>query len=206
MSLQAFPVTNLPLYLPGDNSFTPFGDPFEDVTWTHASPGVFTVPGYEATNGDTLVFTTTGSNPLPGGFTANTQYFVVAASGDTFELSLTKGGGAISSTNAGTGATGVVVHFTASDAGIPAIPLPFKPGNTVVVANLTGGSLVLQGASDLGTPPQVGTNQPVYTGVPQGPGSWNTIATVPAGSFVEAQLGYDWIRVSTSATLTLLQS
>jgi Pectate lyase superfamily protein len=68
-------------------------------TATHASPCVFTAAGSYYSDG-TLVTLSGGS--LPGGFTATT-YFVVNASGATFELSATSGGSAIDSTSTGSG-------------------------------------------------------------------------------------------------------
>lgn len=213
--MQILSVTNLPIWLPGDAAFTPFGDPFSDVTVTHASPGVFTVPGYDATAGDTVIFSASPADAtpgtpgaLPGGITANTEYFVVSPSGDTFSVSLTKGGGAISTTSTGSGL--ITAHFTANDAGINNITLPFKPGNSVVVFNPSTSALVLQGAPDLSNQNLTGqpTQQPVYSGSPQGPGTYNTILTCGAavGFYGPVVVDYDWIRVSTSATLFLLQN
>ena len=68
-------------------------------TATHASPCVFTASGSYYSNG-TYVALSGGS--LPGGFTAQ-SYYVVNASGDTFELSATSGGTAINSTGTGSG-------------------------------------------------------------------------------------------------------
>jgi hypothetical protein len=201
--MQLLSISNLPTYLPGDKSFTPFGDPFSDVTVTHASPGVFTVPGYAATLNDTVVFSASPADAtpgtpgaLPGGIVANTQYFVVAPSGDTFSVSLTAGGSAISTT--GTGSGKITAHFTANDAGIPNIPLPFKPGNTVIAVNQGTSALVVQTAPDLGD----------GFGDPEGPGTWTAIGTfaAAAGAMLELQLNNDWIRVSTSGTVNLLQN
>jgi hypothetical protein len=68
-------------------------------TATHASPCVFTATGSHFSNG-TYVILSGGS--LPGGFSAQ-GYYVVSASGDTFELAATSGGSAINSTGTGSG-------------------------------------------------------------------------------------------------------
>lgn len=197
MSLQAINVTNLPIYLPADKAAIPFGDPLSDAAITLASPGVVTVPGYVPVNGDQISFSIpVGGGTLPVAIVAGTTYFVVNASAaaGTFNVSATKGGAGINTATASTGV--VTAHLLSGE--VYGLVLPFKPGNTVVVENNTGGSLVLQGASD--------TNGANY-GNPQGPGTWNTIATVPANSVLgNVQLGYDWIRVSTAGTLSLQQS
>ena len=72
------------------------------VTATIASPAVFT--GATIPNG-TLCWLenhTTGGY-LPGGFSQDVKYYVVATSGNTFELSLTSGGTAINSTGSQAG-------------------------------------------------------------------------------------------------------
>jgi hypothetical protein len=72
-----------------------------NFTVTIASPGVFTA-GYVLTNGTALTLTTTGY--LPAGLIPGTVYYVINASGATFNLSATYGGAAIntSGTQAGT--------------------------------------------------------------------------------------------------------
>lgn len=191
MSLQLLNVTNLPIYLPFDKAQVPFGDPIEGVTCTSASPGVVTAPGYAPTNGDAVSLSFTSGGSIPTGLTVGTTYYVVSASGNTFSLSATKGGSAINTSSTG---ANLVLHLLSNQ--VDGVPLPFKPGNTVVVVNLSGGTLVLQGANDSNT----------GYGVPGGPGSWNTIVSVPTVSIALATLSYDWIRVSTSGTLALLQS
>lgn len=191
--MQVLSVTNLPIYLPGDAAFNPFGDPLV-ATMTIAAPGVVTVQGYNPTNGDQVAFSTTGA--LPGGIVAGANLFVVASSGGTFEVSLTKGGAAITTTGSQSGVHSA--HFTTNDAGLQNIILPFKPGNSVLVFNPSASGLILQGAADTGT----------GFGEPAGPGSFSTILTCGAavGFYGPAQLGFDWIRVSTSATLQLVQN
>jgi hypothetical protein len=69
-------------------------------TATHASPCVFTAAGSSFANGTPVSLL--GAS-VPGGFTAGTSYFVVSASGDTFELSATYGGSAVNSSGTGSG-------------------------------------------------------------------------------------------------------
>lgn len=192
--MQVLNVTNLPIYLPNDKAPLPFGDPFSNAAFTLASPSVVTIPGYVPTNADQIQFSVSGAGVLPAAFTAGTTYFVVGANAATgaFNLSATRGGAAINAAQASTAP--VTAHLISGET--DGTVLPFKPGATVVVLNLTGGSLVLQGASDSNT----------GFGNPGGPGSYSTIATVAAGAAALAQLNYDWIRVSTAATLVLLQN
>jgi hypothetical protein len=192
MSLQVLQVKyGIPLYLPYDTAPVGFGEPFSDTTYTVASPGVFTVPGYVPTNGDTVVFSISSGGALPGGVTAGTVYYVVSASGDTFEISATSGGSAISVSSTGSGT--LTTHVVTEQAG--AITLPFKPGNTVIAFGTGAGSVALQSAPDLNT---------TGYGDPQGPGSWTTIATITEYQFVSVQLNNDWIQCSTSSGVIFL--
>jgi hypothetical protein len=81
------------------------GAPTATFTVTIATPAVFTVTGHGLNNGDVVVLTTTGA--LPTGLTASattaTQYFVVNASTDTFNLSTTLGGAAIATSGSQSG-------------------------------------------------------------------------------------------------------
>jgi hypothetical protein len=189
-------VSTLPIYLPYDEAHVPFGDVFEDVTCTSASPGVFTVPGYVPVLNDQVAITYLEGGSMPGGITYGQGYYVVSPSNDTFELSATEGGSAINTTSTG---ADLVAHLLSGQ--IDGVTLPFKPNNTCVVLNLTANSTTLQGAADSGqaTPGQ-GYNPPA------GPGSWSTIVTVAGGAAALAQLNYDWIRVTASGTLVLLQN
>jgi hypothetical protein len=73
-------------------------------TATHASPAVFT---WTPTAALTVLPNGTGvklsGGSLPAGFTAGTLYYVVGASGRTFQLSATVDGSAIASTGTGSG-------------------------------------------------------------------------------------------------------
>ena len=75
------------------------GAPSYSFTATHASPCVFTAAGSYYYNGANV--TLSGAS-LPAGFSAQ-SYYVVNASGATFELSATSGGSPINSTSTGSG-------------------------------------------------------------------------------------------------------
>jgi len=74
----------------------------QSVTISIASPAVITVPTTLPANGTPVVFTTSGA--LPTGITAGVTYYVINASGTTFNISATVGGSAIvtSGTQSGT--------------------------------------------------------------------------------------------------------
>lgn len=196
--MQLLNVGQLPIYLPYDYAHVPFGDPIEGVTATVAAPGIITVPGYDnPVAGDQIAFTYLSGGSLPAPLTtigstgAVTVYYVVAPiSGDTFAVSATKGGSAITTTSAG---SLVVAHLLSGQ--VDGVTLPFKPGNTVVVENNSGSTLILQGAND--------ANNGV--GPPQGPGSFSTILSLATGAQGMCQLGYDWIKCN-SGTLSLMQN
>jgi hypothetical protein len=199
--MQLLNVTNLPIYLPYDKAPIPFGDPFTGISSSGAESGgdVWTVPGYVPTAGDVVAFSTpgTGSPSLDASYTVGTSYYVVSPSTDTFKVSATKGGSAISATAGAS--TDITVHLISNQA--DGTVQPFKPNNSVVVVNLSGGTLVLQGAADSGQSTPGNGYAP-----PAGPGSWSTIVSVSTLSMALATLSYDWIRVSTSGTLQLLQN
>lgn len=71
------------------------------VTITIANPGVVTSAGHGLTNGQAVVFSTTGA--LPTGITAGTRYFVANKTDDTFEFEATVGGGSIETTGTQSG-------------------------------------------------------------------------------------------------------
>jgi hypothetical protein len=199
--MKVLQVTNLPIYLPADKAAVPFGDPLNDFSITLASPGVASLPGYVPVNGDALSLSIpVGGGTLPVALTVGTTYYVVGAVAATgaFNLSATKGGAAINTATASTGV--ITAHLLSGE--FYGVALPFKPGYTVVVENNTGGSLVLQGAPDTGQA-AAGTN--TYN-PPAGPGTFVTLATVAAGGAAEVVLSFDWIRVSTAATLILQQN
>jgi hypothetical protein len=68
-----------------------------------ASSSTFTAPGSSFSNATTVVMFATAGSALPGGFTAGTVYYVITASSDSFQLSATSGGSAVTVTADGSG-------------------------------------------------------------------------------------------------------
>lgn len=66
-----------------------------------AATNLITAAGHARINGDKVRVSSTTT--LPGGLSANTDYFVISMSGNTFKLSLTSGGTEIDITSTGTG-------------------------------------------------------------------------------------------------------
>lgn len=192
--MQLLSVSNLPIYLPYDTAAVPFGDPLEGITCTSASPGVITAPGYVPKLNDAVQLSFLAGGSMPTGLTAFTTYYVVSPSTDTFSVSATKGGSAINTSSTG---ASLVLHLVSQQ--VDGVPLPFKPGNTVLLQGAAG--LILQGANDSGVAaPGQGYNAPA------GPGSFSTIATIPASGSILVTLNFDWIRISTAATAVLIQN
>ena len=74
----------------------------QTVTISIATPAVFTISGTLPANGTPILFTTTGA--LPTGLSVGTTYYVINASGTTYNVSTTVGGSAVatSGTQSGT--------------------------------------------------------------------------------------------------------
>ncbi len=71
------------------------------VTITIAAPGVVTWTAHGHSNGDIVKFSTTGA--LPTGLVAATTYYIVGAATDTFQVSATSGGAAITTSGSQSG-------------------------------------------------------------------------------------------------------
>ena len=87
--------------------------PIQTFTVTIASPGVFTCNSHGLRNGDVVVLTSTGA--LPTGLTtspttAATQYFVINAAANTFNLSTTLNGTAINTSGSQSGTHTIHSH------------------------------------------------------------------------------------------------
>jgi hypothetical protein len=81
----------------GVNSGTEYG-------FTAATSGsLFSVAGTSFSNGQPVYLTVASGFTLPGGFSAGVLYYVISASGSTFQLSASSGGSAITVTSAGAG-------------------------------------------------------------------------------------------------------
>ena len=81
--------------------YTQLYNKYSVITVTIASPGVVTWTGHGLSNGDQIILDTTGA--LPTGLSVDTYYYVVNASTNTFELSLTSGGASINTSGSQSG-------------------------------------------------------------------------------------------------------
>lgn len=79
-------------------------------TVTIAAPGVFTKTAHGLVNGNTLTLKTTGA--LPTGLLATKTYYVVGAAANTFNLALTSGGAAITTTGTQSGVHTLIGPYT----------------------------------------------------------------------------------------------
>jgi len=82
-----------------------------------SSTGVLLAPGTSYSNGNTVCVFAPAGTTLPTGLTAGTIYFVVSASSDTFKLSATLGGSAISLSADGSGLVQAITTEAFSGAG-----------------------------------------------------------------------------------------
>lgn len=87
------------------------------VTITIAVPGVVTWTAHGLLANDEITFSTTGA--LPTGLTAGTKYYVLAPAANTFTLSATPGGAAITTTGTQSGVHTALVPTYISDSNCP---------------------------------------------------------------------------------------
>lgn len=78
---------------------------------------IFYAPGSAYSNTNTVVIFPTVGSETPGGFTAGTVYYVIDVSGDTFELSTTSGGDAVSVSADGSGLVTIIAPQAFGSAG-----------------------------------------------------------------------------------------
>ena len=83
------------------------------VTMTIASPCVVSLTAHGLSNGDPVVFNTSGA--LPTGLTAGTVYYVVNKAADTFEVAATVGGASINTSGAQSGTHKVATGNDSND-------------------------------------------------------------------------------------------
>jgi len=102
------------------------------VTISIAVPAVVSLTAHGLNNNDQVAFTTTGA--LPTGISVGTVYFVRNATANTYEISATSGGGAITTTGTQSG-----VHSASRAFGISTANFSFKTGNLPL---LTGALLI----------------------------------------------------------------
>ncbi len=69
-------------------------------------------PGHGFSNDDRCVFL---AENMPGGLGADTNYYVIGVSGDTFQVSLSSGGGAVAITSDGFARVGETAHLAISN-------------------------------------------------------------------------------------------
>lgn len=90
--------------------------------FTAATSDTFNIPGLTGVaNGDQITFLSTHGSALPTGITEGAVYFVIGLSGDTFQVSLTSGGGAVDVTAVGDGVAFKVSPITANLNSIPTL-------------------------------------------------------------------------------------
>jgi hypothetical protein len=122
------------------------------ITVTIASPGVVTWTAHGFSNGQAVVFTTTGA--LPTGIVANQVYYVVNQATNTFQLSATYNGAAINTSGSQSGThTGYAVSRitrvhsgNASTGEYDRVQLAALPAGGSYMINLRGGTIQTKGA------------------------------------------------------------
>ena len=190
-------IANQWVYTVYDTAPIPFGDPFQGSATSSTAAAVFTVVGYQSTSGDAVTLSVEAGGFLDTAFTVGKIYYVVSPSTDTFELSATKGGSAIAAAST-TASSLVSVHLVSNQ--VDGTVIPFKPGNSCVLLNLSTYSVALYGAPDASAP------TPGNYTYPTGPGTAVLMDTVAAGAAALVQLNYDWIKCSSTAGCILLQN
>lgn len=86
--------------------------------FTAANTGdLFTAPGHSLANDDRVVLQGRLNSTIPTGVTANTIYYVIGVSGETFQLSATQGGAAIALTADGGGSVKKILPRQIDDGG-----------------------------------------------------------------------------------------
>jgi hypothetical protein len=87
----------------GNFIFAEYLSAAEPLPFTAATSGTVTAPAHGMVNTDRVVLEAGEVGVLPTGLTATTVYFVISAATDTFQVSTTSGGGAVTITAAGSG-------------------------------------------------------------------------------------------------------
>lgn len=108
------------------------------VTITIATPGVVTWTGHTLVNGDKVSFETTGA--LPTGLSVGTDYYVVNAASNTFQVSATVGGGAIATSGSQTGTQTCRYNPYGCGNGTTTFNVPDMRGRVAAGADAMGGS------------------------------------------------------------------
>ena len=145
------------------------------VTITIASPGVVSWGSHTLSNGDPVIFTTTGL--LPTGIEANRTYYVVNQAAGTFQFSATVGGTAINTSGTQSGVHTATVpcvvtwnsHGLLANAKIGftttgALPTGITASKTYYVRNPTANNFELSATSGGNAVITSGTQSGVHTG------------------------------------------
>ena len=217
--------TSQAIYLPNDKAPVPFGDPLP-ITYTAATPTVFTAVGYVPKNRDAVSLSVAGGGAgnimTTGGLvttmaSANTTYYVCSASITTGAFCLTSNKATGSDypvmsliVQGGIYTTGTSFAHLLSNQSDGTV-CPFKTGATVIAYNggwntaLAGGAAVvnLYGSADLNTTLTTGSY-----GAPLGPASWALLTTLAIGPVPQVlQLSTDWIcAAGGTSTVVLIQN
>jgi hypothetical protein len=141
-----------------DFSWIPVSKVAAVTSISNATPAVVSYTAHGFVLNDPVVFSTSGA--LPAGLTAGTVYYVISAglTADAFQVSLTAGGAAINTTDAGSGTHSVTARYTAltttsqwqfEQAGD--LVFATQANTALQVYNLTSGSAF---SNSLGSPPQ----------------------------------------------------
>lgn len=130
----------------------------QSVAITISSPGVVTTTTTAPSNGDIVVFATTGT--LPTGITAGTQYYVVNRTSSTFQISAVPSGTAINFTGSQTGSQTItsytLVNTSGTQSGVQTettskLYFQYKLQNRVSI-DLGGNIIALGNVTGFGTP------------------------------------------------------
>jgi hypothetical protein len=122
-----------------------YGASVGTCTISNASPAVVTANGHGFADGDTVIFSSTGS--LPTGLVVNTVYYVKYVDANTFQLSLNKGGVVVNTSSAGSGVHTVyrgpivVFHIHLAATENQSIPWGQIPFNTGIYVDVSSGSV-----------------------------------------------------------------
>jgi hypothetical protein len=127
------------------DGISPYGASVGTCTISNATPGVVTANGHGFSEGDTVIFSSTGS--LPAGLSVNTTYYVKYVDVNTFQLAFSKGGASINTTSAGSGVHTVyrgpivVFHIHLGPTENQSIPWGMIPFNTGVYVDVSSGAV-----------------------------------------------------------------
>lgn len=103
------------------SGMTPLGGASAYAWSGPSSTNILLAPGSSYSANQTVVVFANGGATLPSGLTAGTVYYVISPSSDTFQLSATSGGSAISLTSDGAGIISAITTQTFATSGTYAL-------------------------------------------------------------------------------------